>query len=187
MAAFNVSGLTSVTLPNSVTTIGFASFSQCLNLTSVTLPNSITAIDKNAFSYCANLKEVTVEWTTPFSISLSDSIFYNVSTSAATLRVPTGTKARYQAASVWKDFGTIVEYSPTGIEQFEAQTLKAYASNGLLHITGLQPGVHFSIYNLAGQLVYQGIAKTAEEYVSLAARGVYIVAAGEQKVKVINN
>ena len=89
-------------------------------------------------------------------------------------------------AAVWKDFW-IEEYIFTGNENIHTSTLTAYASNGLLYISGLQPSVHFSIYNLAGQLVYQGIAKAEAEYVSLAARGVYIVVAGEQMAKVINN
>lgn len=51
-----------------------------------------------------------VNWTTPLSVP---DIFSNVYVSAATLHVPVGTKAFYQTAKVWKDFGTIVEQTPT--------------------------------------------------------------------------
>ncbi|WP_083822554.1 leucine-rich repeat protein [Prevotella sp. C561] len=40
----------SVTIPNSVTTIGQLAFSGCSSLTSVTIPNSVTTIGSEAFS-----------------------------------------------------------------------------------------------------------------------------------------
>ena len=46
------SGLTSVTIPNSVTTIGDNAFNWCTGLTSVTIPNSVTSIGSHAFSSC---------------------------------------------------------------------------------------------------------------------------------------
>ena len=46
------SGLTSVTIPNSVKDIGASAFSGCYNLTSVNLPNSITSIGYMTFNRC---------------------------------------------------------------------------------------------------------------------------------------
>ncbi len=37
-------GLTSVTIPNSVTSIGDEAFYDCTSLTNVTIPNSVTSI-----------------------------------------------------------------------------------------------------------------------------------------------
>ena len=49
--AFNrYSGLTSVTIPNSVTSIGKSAFYNCRGLTSVTIPNSVTSIGERAFN-----------------------------------------------------------------------------------------------------------------------------------------
>ena len=50
--------LTSVTIPNSVTSIGYRAFYECTSLTSVTIPNSVISIDREAFSYCTSLKFV---------------------------------------------------------------------------------------------------------------------------------
>ena len=59
-SAFDCSGLTSVTIPNSVTSIGRWAFWGCSGLTSVTIPNSVTSIGRSAFSACSGLTSVTI-------------------------------------------------------------------------------------------------------------------------------
>ena len=59
-AFYSCLGLTSVTIGNSVTTIGDYAFSECRGLTSVTIGNSVTTIGYQAFYYCRSLTSVTI-------------------------------------------------------------------------------------------------------------------------------
>ena len=101
-------GLTSIEIPNSVTSIGNDAFSCCNGLTSVYIPNSVTTIGRGAFQDCDNLTSVTIETKTPLTIY--GGTF--TSSADATLYVPAGSKAAYEAADYWKDFKEIIEMVP---------------------------------------------------------------------------
>ena len=53
-------GRTSITIPSSVTEIGYYAFSEYSSLTNITIPNNVTAIDDGAFNNCENLTTVTI-------------------------------------------------------------------------------------------------------------------------------
>ena len=59
-AAFRGTGLTSITIPNSVTSIGHSAFSRCTGLTSITIPNNVTNIGDLAFYSCTGLTSITI-------------------------------------------------------------------------------------------------------------------------------
>ena len=59
-AFYDCSGLTSVTIPNTITAIGESAFYYCRNLISVTIPNSVTTIGDHAFNRCSSLTSVTI-------------------------------------------------------------------------------------------------------------------------------
>lgn len=107
----NCTGLTSIDLPASITSIGNYTFQGCKELTSIELPATITSIGKYAFDNCNSLTHIKVHWETPLAITSDNNIFRNVDISSVTLNVPVGTKALYEAAEVWKDFGTIEEFT----------------------------------------------------------------------------
>ncbi len=72
--AFRGSGLTSITIPNNVTSIGRGAFKDCTSLTSITIPNSVTSIGMEAFKDCTSLTSITI----PESVtSIDEYTFYN--------------------------------------------------------------------------------------------------------------
>ncbi len=70
------SSLTSITIPDSVTSIGYDAFSGCKSLTSITIPDSVTSIGYDAFSGCNSLTSITI----PDSVtSIGQGAFYDCS------------------------------------------------------------------------------------------------------------
>lgn len=53
-------GLTEITIPSGITSIGFGMFENCISLTSVTIPNGVTTIGNMAFNSCSGLTNVTI-------------------------------------------------------------------------------------------------------------------------------
>lgn len=54
------SGLTSITIGDSVTTIGNEAFRGCSGLTNITIPNNVTSIGEYAFFGCSGLMRITI-------------------------------------------------------------------------------------------------------------------------------
>ena len=85
-------------------------FYGCHNLTSITIPNSVTSIEKDAFSQCSGIKDVYVNWNTPLYLNTNNSPF-NQKHGETTLHVPDGTAALYRASNVWREFNIPLESS----------------------------------------------------------------------------
>ncbi len=100
------SSLTTVLLPNNITSIGDYAFQYCKNLTTVCLPRYVTEIGICAFANCKELTDVYC-----LDVGLTDcssSAFSNSDIGYATLHVPEITLPFYQILDGWKNFGTIV-------------------------------------------------------------------------------
>ena len=109
---YNITTLTSVSIPNSVTTIGSTAFGSCTGLTRVTIGNSVTTISIQSFGGCSGLTSITSLATT--APTIQSNTFENVKT-GGTLYVPTGSTGY----DVWMGTGNyyLGKYNWTKVEQ----------------------------------------------------------------------
>ena len=136
-SAFSSCRMEKLTIPNTVTAIGNYAFYSCYNLKEVWIPEGVVSIGKYAFSNCFGLRRIDLPstlkridseafsrnslvcaincvMTEPIEIGKDVFLIYDYedgerieSFSPATLYVPVGSKGKYAAAPVWKEFATI--------------------------------------------------------------------------------
>lgn len=105
--------LTSITIPNSVETIGEQAFQGCTGLTSVTIGSGVTAIGAKAFNYCNALATVKCLGTVPPVMASAD-CFSTAAYNRATLLVPRNSESTYAAADYWYKFAHIEGWGSAG-------------------------------------------------------------------------
>ena len=89
-------GLTSITIPNCVTSIGISAFYGCTGLTSITIPDSVTSIGNEAFRGCTGLTSVTI----PDSVTSIEDWTFHSCTGLTSITIPDGvTSIGWQAFS----------------------------------------------------------------------------------------
>ncbi|MBR5328214.1 MAG: leucine-rich repeat domain-containing protein [Paludibacteraceae bacterium] len=83
---YTMDNLKSITIPNSVTSVGIAAFASCSAFTSVTIPNSVTSIGASAFNGCTSLTSITI----PNSVTNVGDAAFSKCTSLTTITLPDG-------------------------------------------------------------------------------------------------
>ena len=125
------SGLTSLTIPSSVTSIGDGAFSGCSGLTSLTIPSGVTSIGKWAFADCSGLTSIYVY--TKNLPELGSYVFGGCNAQNCTVYVPKGTYDAYKS-SEFGYFEKIVEFDASGIDKVTTSTnakeVSRYSANG---------------------------------------------------------
>ena len=94
-------GLTSITIPNSVISISGSAFSGCKNVETVVFGSAVETIGASAFAGCQSIYEMTIYATKVPTIQ--ENTFAGVGT-GATLRVPAGCAKKYKAHPYWGVF-----------------------------------------------------------------------------------
>lgn len=130
-AFLNCRGLTNFTIPSGVTSIGHGAFFCCYGLISLTIPSSVTAIGSRAFNDCSGLTSIYA-----YMEKLPETgsnLFLGCDEKKGTVYVPKGTYDDY-FVSEFGFFSHIVEFDATGIDKTTTSTdveeVSRYSLNG---------------------------------------------------------
>ena len=134
---------TSVTIPNSVTSIGLSAFSGCKGLTFIAIPNSVISIGGGAFYDCMRLNKITIDVNKDLQIGsevFEDSGLEQLIMNGETipnstdddfaagyyrttiLNVPSSLYDKYRSTSPWSKFSNIVKNPNEPTNQMDGET-----------------------------------------------------------------
>ena len=153
------SGLTSITIPEAVTSIGEGAFYGCSGLNTVILPKMLETLEGGAFAECDKIRNVVYTATNPvesFSSVFVDEVYHN-----ATLYLPSGRIEAIRSVEPWKSFRNYSDEAYSGVENV---------------IADFNEDAPYEVFNLNG-------VKAAESTVNLPA-GIYIVRQGNNVKKI---
>ena len=193
------SSLTSVTIPNSVTSIGDYPFlncssldtlnflanvetiaksviSGCYNLKSLAISSSVTSIEDSAFASCKNIRVITCYATTPPDITSTTFANYD-----ATLYVPASCVDVYSSTIYWRYFYIqAIPDEPAALEYSLADRNVIYLNGKVYNTDGLE----IKLYDTAGRLISSG---DSDIEMSSCPSGIYIVTDGKGGFLKINH
>ena len=107
-SAFSGTSLTSITLPNTVTSIGEGAFEGCTSLVSIEIPNSVTSIGERAFESCTSLVSIEI----PNSVtSIGDYAF--AESGLTSITIPNSVTSIGDYAFAWSGLTTITVLAAT--------------------------------------------------------------------------
>ena len=204
--AFWLAGFETLEVPGTIKVLGYESLGHCMNLREVTFGEGARIFEKGVFWNCDKLESVVLPSTTekldenmfsgcPLKKLVCKALvppvadFYTFSVRAGfdfPVYVPVGTAELYSKAEGWNRFTNFIEtndFPTAGSEAaFAAGGTKVTGAAGMAVIETAVTTA-YEIYATDGRMAAAGIADGGRTEVALP-QGVYVVAAGGQKVKV---
>ena len=177
-AAFSGAKLSDVTIPGSVTDIGYAAFFNCWQLQSVTLPGSVQSMGNQLFAYCNNLVEATIG----DGISVIPTMIFDNCTALTSVSIPRTVTRIENRAFIGCDALETVHYAGSA-EEWEAVTIEdnnEALNNANFYFNGETGGLLPGKVTLTGAVVGEnGITVSWRRAANAARYNVYRKAAGE--------
>lgn len=146
-AFLNCSMLTSIAIPDDVTSIGDYAFRECSSLTSINIPDGVTYIGNYAFCYCTSLIGVTFGENSKLT-TIGDGAFGGC---ASLTSVPIPTRVTSIGLYAFKDCSSLT--SVTFGENCQLETIGDYAFDGCDSLTSIT--IPNSVTNI-GQDAFKG-------------------------------
>jgi len=85
-AFYGCTSLPSITIPNTVTSIGQSTFSGCTNLMNINIPSGVTSINNSTFSGCTSLVSITI----PDTVTSIGQSAFSGCTNLMNINIPSG-------------------------------------------------------------------------------------------------
>ncbi len=153
-------------------------------MTTLKIPAGLKEIKDQAFNNQKKLASVTSLAVTPPTLGTNKPFYLVDDVFNATLTVPAGSKAAYEANEGWKKFKEIVETGGSSVKEFEAAIVSIWAADGTIYVKNAEEGSVVNVFNASGALVATGVVAGGEAALQVSDKGVYIVKAADATAKV---
>lgn len=175
-------------VPNGVETIDREAFGYALAVTSFRFPSSLKQINRYAFFGTSGMKTISSNAVEPPAIE-NRNAFTGMPTTTTILKVPVGSKAKYEAKNVWKEF--IIEedasLSTNDVNSIEQGT-KVYPNptTGIFFVE-TTTATDAQIISISGQVVKSTKLSKGKNEINISnlSAGLYLVKVGDKTFKVL--
>lgn len=152
----NCNFLSSITIPNGITSISSFTFGDCLSLSSITLPDEVTSIGASAFQNCYNLSSIII----PNGVtSINDYTFQNCYT-LSSITIPDGVTeiGTYAFQSCYALSSIIIPNGVTNIKSYTFQYCRTLSSITIPDgVTKINAYAFQYCYNLSSIIIPDGV------------------------------
>jgi len=188
--AFNgCSSLTSVGISNAVTSIGSYMFFDCSDLKSVAIPNSVISIDRYAFEGCSGLKSITI----PLSVKkIENGVFGRCDNLTITCEVeskPEGWSETWNPDNcpvIWASNQGGENTNPgTAVAESAANAINIFAHHNIIVVENATDEIR--VYDAMGRLICRDVPWRVSTEIRVNAAGIYIVKVGNVAKRVMVN
>ena len=176
----NLEELESVTIPNSVVSIGKLAFYGCDNLKSVNIPDGVVYIGEGAFSDCYELTSITI----PQSVTTIDKYaFGNCYKLTITCEVSSKPKGWDDE---WKLNDCRVNWADnTAVTESAVSKVNIYAHHNIIVVENATDEIR--VYDTMGKLICRDAINRVRAEININGTGVYIVKTGATAKRVVVN
>ncbi|MBR2196832.1 MAG: leucine-rich repeat protein [Salinivirgaceae bacterium] len=177
----NMENLESVTIPNSVVSIGKLAFFGCDNLKSVNIPDGVVAIGEGAFSNCYGLSSITI----PKSVTTIDKYAFgdcdNLTITCEVSSKPEGWDNEWNSPSSTVNWAEI----DVAIAETAANAVSIYAHGNTIIVENATEEIR--VYDAMGSMIGRDAINRVRTEIRINTAGIYLVKVGSVAKRVMVN
>lgn len=159
--------LSTLKLPENLTSIGYSAFAYCTQLMTITIPSAVSIIEDYAFRNCSGLTSIYTDSSYPPNFTYYYTVFINVNPAKCTLYVPYKAKTLYANVQGWNLFTTIAESSTGFITA--TNSLKIDYRAGSTSTTDISANVPWTVTSDQSWLTVSPVSGTGDQKLTFTA------------------